>query len=273
MADEKEKKVTALAHVLRVGDSQITSMEQLDAALDDTVGRGSSLLDGLSVYRQGKEDYFKVGEEKKGHVTGIFLLSRRPTRACWEKDEITGVAPNCYSFDGVVPHSSVKKPYASKCDGCPFDKPGSGKGNQRKCKQKASDFILLVPDNFRRTDENTHAFIDPKDIIGPGLVTYSVGNRGSSRAYQEWLRSCKEKGIRPQGCVTRWKFGSDKSKSGVDYNYVEQEFVLPLPSPEEDPDIWEVIVKAVMDLKNGSADNILLALTGIGGGEEAGSDD
>lgn len=257
MADDKN-----LIVPLKAGEVSIATHKQLDAMLDDTVGRSSGLLDGLTVFRQGKEDYFNVGDEKRGTVLGIFMLSRRPNRACWEKEELSGDAPACFSFDGITPHSSIAKPFAAKCDGCPFDKPGSGKGNSKKCKQKASDFILLLRDKIQYTEDRSTAFVTKDDIIGPGLVNFSIGNRGSSAAYQEWLRTCKEKGVRPQGCVTRWSFGEDESKSGVTYNFVKQEYVAMIAGPENDPDLWNVIVKAVMDLKSGSADNILFALTG-----------
>lgn len=259
-----EKVPSALAVPLAGGT--IGTKEQLDAVLDDTTGRATGALDNLTVYRQGKENYFKVGERKVESLLGIFMLSRRPTRAYWPKDEMSNTPPECYSFDGIVPHETASKPQAEKCADCPWDKMGSGKGKSRKCKQKASDFVLVVPDDYERDHANNLAWPDPKRVI-PAVLMYSISNRGSARSYQDWLRSLKEHNHRPQGVLTRWSFGEDESKSGVDYSFVRMETVLPLPGPENDDKLWDLIVKTVVDLKGGRADAILTALSGTMGDE------
>lgn len=263
MSDETPAAVpetSALAFAAPLG-GKIATQEQLDSLLDDTTGRSTNVLDGLTVFRQGKEDYFNVGDAKQGTVLGIFLLSKRPTRAYWPSDELSDKPPECYSFDGLTPHETSPKIQASKCEDCPWNKPGSGKGKSRKCKMKASDFVLVVPEDYERDQANNLAWPAPKRMM-PAVVMYSVSNRGSSRAYQDWIRTLKEKGHRPQGVLTRWKFGDDTSKGGVDYNFVDMEVVMPLPGPKDDAELWTKIVNSVMELKGGNADEILLALTG-----------
>lgn len=260
----------ALTTPLGKGPKAIATEEQLASLLDDTTGRAVTPLDGLLVYRQGKEDYFKRGEDRVGSVTGIFLLSRRPTRAFWEKEELSGEAPSCYSFDGLVPAPQIDQPQSEECKGCRWDEMGSGKGGAKKCKTKAADFMLVVPDNYERDTANNLAWVDPKKIVGPGVILYSIGNRGSARGYQAWLTDLKEKGLRPQGVLTRWSFGLDRSKSNVDYNFVAMETVMPLPDPTHDPALWSFIVEQVQGLKGGNADQILSMLTGQpeGGGDK-----
>jgi hypothetical protein len=251
---------------IKSGGVEITTQAELDALLDDTVGKGTGVLDGLTIYRQSKDDYFNVGDGRRNYVDAIFLLSKRPTRAFWEKDEITQEPPSCYSFDNVTPHPTVEEPQSPKCEGCPQDQPGSGKGNSRKCKSKANDFVLLLPDEYEKDDDNKIAWPRPSQLAA-GLLMYSVSNKGSARAYQEWLRVTREKGQRPQGVVTRWSFGKDRSKSGIPYSFVKQDFVMALPSTGDDPELWGAILKGVASLKGGASDSILLALTGTMGGE------
>lgn len=246
----------------------ITTQAQLDELLGDTTGGQTSLLGGITVFRQGKEDYFKVGDNKVESATGIFLMSKRPLRAYWESDQMTGKPPSCFSIDNVTPHEIVTEPESEKCDDCPWNKMGSGKGRSKKCKTKAADFMLLLPEQYEVNPETKVAWPSPADIVGPGVLNYSISNRGSDRAYADWLRGVREKGLRPQACVSKWTFGSDKSKSGVEYSFVKIEMLHALPTPQEDPDLWSAIAGALQGLKGGQADEVLIALSGMAGGAE-----
>lgn len=246
-------------------DSEL-ALGELDSVLDDTLGSPTGLLDALSVFRPGKGEWFEIGDEKKEEVIGIFLISRRPSRACWASDEITGDSPVCWSINGTTPHELVSQPYSEQCQGCPNDQLGSGSGRSKKCKTKAKDFMLLLPidstDAMQMALKKEVVQINPGNIVGPAMVDYSIGNRGASRAYQSWQRAVREKGHRPQGVITKWSFGKDTNKAGTDYDFVSMEMVAPLPTPEEDPAIWKTIVSAVQALKSGQADDILVALSG-----------
>lgn len=247
----------------------ITSQKELDSLLGDTTGGQTSLLGNLTVYRQGKEDYFKVGDRKAESVTGIFLMSKRPLRAYWEEEQLTGKPPSCFSLDGVAPAEIVEEPESERCEDCPWNKMGSGKGRSKKCKTKASDFVLLLPQQYEVNPDTKVAWPEPAQIVGPGVLNYSISNRGSDRAYSEWLRGVREKGLRPQGCISRWSFGKDKNKAGTEYSFVRVEMIHALPSPTDDPEIWAAIAAAVQGLKGGQADEVLIALSGMAGGEDA----
>ena len=96
----------------------------------------------------------------------------------------------------------------------------------------------------------------------PGVLMYSISNAGSARAYSDWQRALRDKGVRAQGVITRWKFGEGESKGGVTYNYVEPEFVAVLPPIENDQEIWQTIIASLTSLKGGSAEEILTLLSG-----------
>lgn len=247
----------------------ITTQAQLDALLGETTGSSTSLLGNLTVFRAGKEDYFKVGDRKVESVTGIFLMSKRPTRAYWEEEQMTGKPPSCFSLDGVAPAEVVEEPESERCDDCPWNKQGSGKGKAKKCKTKASDFVLLLPQQYEINPDTKVAWPEPAQIVGPGVLNYSISNRGSDRAYSEWLRLVREKGLRPQGVVSKWSFGSDKNKAGTVYSFVKIEMLHALASPTDDPELWAAIAGAVQGLKGGQADEVLVALSGMAGGEDA----
>lgn len=244
------------------------STDVLKDVLGDTTGGPADLLDQLALYRQGKEDYFKLGEEKRVEVVGIFLLSARPSRAMWLSDDLTGDAPDCFSFDGVTPHEVVTKNPAATCGECPFDKLGSGQGRSKKCKTKANDFVLLLPPGFIVDEVSKKAVITAEDIVGPALINYSTANRGTSRNWQAWLRSLKELGMYPQGVAATWSFGGDRNKAGTAYSFVQIETIAPLPSAEEQPELWDAILTQVRLLKSGKKDEILLALSGSSKDEE-----
>lgn len=251
----------ALAAPIQVGNTSIATKEQLDAVLDGTMGKSSSVLDGFDIYRQGKEDYFKIGDRKVGSFLAIFLLSRRPMRAFWEKDELSDASPDCHSMDGVTPSPDASKRQSPTCEACSWSKAGSGKGRGQKCKTKAADFVLVVPEATEKSPDNAIWWPDPRRLT-PGVVMYSIANAGAARSYSDWQRVLREKNLRAQGVVTRWKFGTDESKSGVEYNYVEQEFVAAIPPPDQDSDIWKTILTSLTSLKGGAANEILTMLSG-----------
>lgn len=244
---------------------ELAILDEMDGLLDDTLGSPVGLLDALSVFRPGKGAWFEIGDDKREKVYGIFLISRRPTRACWEKDDITGDPPRCWSIDGTRPHELVSDPYSELCQGCPQDALGSGKGRSKKCKTKGKDFILLLGMDDKaaaRMEMSGECEIGLGDVIGPAMIDYSIGNRGASRAFQSWQRSVREQGHRPQGVITCWSFGEDQNKAGTDYDFVRMEMVAALPSPSDDPRIWAAILSAVKGLKEGQAEEVLIALSG-----------
>lgn len=238
-------------------------LPQMDDVLDDTTGRPTGALDGLSIFRQGKEDYFYApGDKKVTSVTGIFALSVRPMRAWWEKEELTGDAPVCFSFDGVSPVATAPKKQSEKCNDCAHDKFGTAKvGRGKSCKTRATDFALLLRDNI--PIEGGIALVNPeKDIVGPALVQYSIGNRETSEAFANFVNECRAKGLRPQGVVARWEWTKGKSKTGVEFSACVLKAVAPLMSADHDPQLWALIVNTVKNLKDGQAHMILTMLSG-----------
>lgn len=247
-------------------ETGIITPEMLDDVLEGTENRLRGPLDTLMIFRQGKEDYFKIGEEKKGRVVGIFLMTF-DTRAFWRSGELTGSPPDCHSLDGLVPDERVVHPIHEKCRGCP----ASAKGADPRCKTKAYDFLIVLKPGFKTQGEK--AVILPDDVLGPGLLIYSTSNRGSNRAYTAWDRQIKEASLRKQGVVTLWSFGSDKSKGNIDYSFVKQEVVAPIPAHNEPGgEVWEVILKEITHLKDGIAHEVMSILTTSAGTEEDASE-
>lgn len=263
--------------VAKAVGGELLKPDAIDAALgDDTLGTSDNMLDALTVLRPGKGKWFEVGDEEKKEAYGIFLFSKRPIRACWEKDELTGDSPVCVSFDSIHPIELSPSPFAEACSDCPSNALGSGQGKTKKCKTKAADFFILLritPQEAGQAELSGEPIdITPDRIIGPAMVQYSIGNRGASRAWQGWQRVFKEAGHRPQGIITRWSFGEDTTKGGTDYDFVKLDMVAPLPSPQDAPGLWEMIVQNVTNLRSGQAVEVLTALSGLMGGDDTDDD-
>ena len=73
MTKKKEQAEATAITPVKIG-GEIISSEAMDEMFEGTTGQAASPLDALSLYNQGKEDYWAFGEdEKKGAVNGIFL--------------------------------------------------------------------------------------------------------------------------------------------------------------------------------------------------------
>lgn len=239
--------------------------KEMNALLDGTTGKQTSGLDNLSIYNQGKEDYWVFGEDKKkAEVIGIFLFSVRPARAFWPPDKPQdGSPPECWSFDGMKPEAEITSPQAPACQGCKWDQLGTAKmGKGRACKTKANDFIIEVNGHDKMPDGKT-ILIDPAThITGPGLMRYSIANREGPRAWAEFIKGAKEIGRPPQGVLAKWKWQSARNKSNIKYSAIDIEIIGPLCTPQEDPELWAKILNEVKSLKGGFALQILKLLSG-----------
>lgn len=253
-----------------IGGGELMSPEDMGAMLGGTTGQAATPLESLSVYNQGKEDYWSFGEdEKKESVLGVFLYSGRPLRAFWHPDkEMDGSAPTCFSLDGAAPSELAEQAESDACKGCPWDKLGTAKvGKGKACKAKAADFIMEVPDNVE-IGEDGKAYVDPDRILGPAVLRYSIANAQGPAEFSRYCKGAKEVGAIPfpQAVLGKWHFQSAKSKSGVKYSAIKLDVVAPLPGPEEDPALWAVIMRETRMLKEGTANEILAILSGGAGG-------
>lgn len=239
--------------------------KEMNALLDGTTGQQTSALDTLSIYNQGKEDYWSFGEDKKkAEVLGIFLFSVRPARAFWHPDkQQDGSPPECWSFDGVKPEAEVKTPQASACQGCKWDQLGTAKmGKGRACKTKANDFLVELNGYDHMPDGKT-ILVDPAThIVGPALMRYSIANREGPRAWAAFIKGAKELSRPPQGVLAKWKWQTARNKSNIKYSAIDIEIIGPLCTPQQDPELWAKILTEVKNLKGGMAVQILKLLSG-----------
>lgn len=242
---------------------ELASKDQLAELFGDTMGRPTSFLDTLTLYRSGKEDYFKRGDEKVADVHGILLYSQRPMRTFWSSAELSDKPPDCWSMDSVRPYAEAAQPQADKCSECPRDKFGTAKvGNGKACKTRAADFLLEVNVNEGMPPLSKTSIpvfeLTPARVMGPALVRYSIGNKESANNYAALMRFAKERATYVQGLVCRWGFDRAKSKSGVDFDVVT---VTPLAKIPDD-DVMKVVVPLVKALKDGQAKSLLESLAG-----------
>lgn len=246
-------------------DKALISEKDMQSVLGDTVGRSTGALDSLSLYNQGKEDYWSFDEDKKKpEVMGIFLFSVRPARAFWHPDkQQDGSPPECWSFDGTAPAPEVKAPQHGTCQGCKWDQLGTAKqGKGRACKTKANDFLIEVSGHEMMPDGKT-LLVDPAThIVGPALLRYSIANREGPRAWMSFIKGAKELGRPPQGVMAKWKWQSARNKSNIKYSAIDIEIVGPLCTPQQDPELWAKILAEVKNLKGGLAVQILTMLSG-----------
>ena len=267
-AKKKTEKKDNLIPVEQAGAIAPVDEAEMGELLDGTTGGSTGDLDALTIYRQGKENYFKNGEEKVADVTGIFLYSMRPARAFWPIDsEMDGSSPCCWSLEGEAPHGSSDDPQAQSCRDCPWDKLGTAKvGRGKACKTKANDFIIQTGVVEVSQDQKVGplpvVFVDPRLVVGPALVNYSIGNNVSPKAFRAFVRSAKELGRPPQGVLAKWTWEMARSKSNVEYSACSIEVLGVLPDHTEDPELWQMILKEVRNLKGGVAEQILVALSG-----------
>lgn len=253
--------------------SELMGPEQLDELFGGTMGRPTSMMDTLTVYRAGKEDYFRRGEEKVPSVTGVLLYSQRPMRTFWANSEISDSPPDCHSIDSIRPDSESDNVQADTCAACPHDKFGSAqKGKGKACKTRAADFILEVKATELALSPITPTSIgvvtlDPKIVMGPALVRYGIGNREASDNYASLIRFARERGLPVQALLCRWSFLKGKSKSGVAYDVV---VVTPLARIRPE-DLVVLIAPLVKALKEGQAREVLTSLSGTKDEAEPGS--
>lgn len=243
--------------------SEMMSKDQLDDLFGGTQGKPTSPLDTLTVYRAGKEDYFRRGDDKVQAVIGILLYSQRPTRVFWESDELSNKPPDCWSLDSIRPHPEASNIQADECGACPNDKFGTAHlGGGKACKTRASDFLLEVTGLPLPLPAITAASIpvvtlDPKMIVGAALVQYSIGTRNSAMNYQGFLRFLKERGSHMQAIIVRYGFDKARSRSNVEFDVVQIEPVARI----RDEDL-QTVAPYVRDLKGGLAVRILEMLSG-----------
>lgn len=267
MSEDKKEMVP-----IDIGGGEMISPDQMGDMLGGTIGQPSTPLESLSIFNQGKEDYWSFGDDEKCEsVLGIFLYSARPMRAFWHPErDMDGSPPTCFSLNGLEPHDYSEEKESEACGDCEWNKLGTAKvGKGKACKSKAADFIIQIPENVEIGEDGV-AYVDPNRVLGPALLRYSIANREATAAFSNFLKAAKEKGSvpYPQAVLCRWGWQSAKSKSGVKFAAVKMEAVAPLPSPQDDPSLWAVIMKETKQLKEGQANEILAMLSGSGATEE-----
>ena len=258
----EEKGITPI----KIGGGEMVSPDNMGDLFGGTTGTQGDFKDDLSVYKQGKADYWSFGEgDKKDAVLGIFLYSARPLRAFWHPDkDMDGSSPSCHSFGGVTPEAGAESPEAPECQGCPWNALGTAKvGRGKACKAKAMDFIIEVPSNVAINSDGV-AEIDKSRLLGPGAMWYSVANKEGPAEFSRFLKGAKEIGPipYPQAVLGRWGWQTQPSKSGVEYSAIRLEAIAALPSPQDDPVLWAAIASATNDLKQGMALEILNMISG-----------
>jgi hypothetical protein len=247
------------------GGGALITAEDAKELLSGTTGVASSPLEMLAIYNQGKEDYWQSGEDKKkGSVTGIFLFSMRPMRAFWHPDkQMDGTPPTCWSLTSLAPHGMSTKKESDKCGECKWNALGTAKqGKGRACKTKAADFLLEIAEGDVQKSDGNKVYVDPKRIIGPGLLRYSIGNKEGPAEWSGFVKKARELGTVPQGVIARWGWQKAQNKANVKYSAIRIEVLGVLPQPSEDQELWNVILREVRNLKTGSAENILTMLAG-----------
>jgi len=253
--------------------NELVSQDQMRELFDGTMGRPTSVLDTLTIYKSGKEDYFNRGEEKVESIVGVLLYSQRPMRTWWSDSEISDKAPDCFSLDGIQPSGESSEAQADKCADCPHDKFGSAaKGAGKACKTRAADFILEVSQFELALPPITKNSIPvytlaPDRILGPALVRYGIGNREASDNYASIVRFARERGTYIQAMLCRWGFTKGQSKSGTKYDVVHVEPIAKI----DDATFQKVIVPMVRTLKSGQALEVLTQLGGTKDAEETAS--
>lgn len=246
-------------------NSELASADQLADLFEGTTGRPTSLMDTLTVYRAGKEDYFRRGDEKVPWVHGVLLYSQRPMRTWWSSDEISDKPPECFSLDGIKPSAESADVQADSCAECPWDKfATASKGRGKACKTRAADFVLEVNAFAVGTIPNVTptslpvVALDKKSIMGPAIIRYGIGNREAADNYAAIMRFAKERGTYVQGLLCRWAFTKGTSKGGIDYDVVVIEALARI----DDATIQAAVVPLVRTLKKGQALEVLTALSG-----------
>ena len=260
MSEDNETGMTPV----NIGSSDLAAPGAMDDVFGNTTGGPASPMEAITIYNQGKADFWKFGDgEKRDSVFGIFLYSARPMRAFWPGQSMDGSPPECWSVNGQVPHPIVENPQSDACKGCPLDKLGTAHiGRGKACKTKAADFIVEVPEGVDIVDGV--AQIEAGRILGPALMRYSISNREGPQEWTGFVRQAKAIGKvpYPQAVLGKWTFQEGRSKSGTDYSAIKMEVVAALPGPEDDPDLWKMIATETQQLKTGAAEEILVILSG-----------
>jgi hypothetical protein len=116
------------------------------------------------------------------------------------KEGETGKRPDCSSFDGVTPDSSVKAPQHSSCQGCPQDVKGSGQGDTKACRFSKNLAVVLA-------DE-----LDG-DVYQITLPAMSIFGRGTkdTMPLQHYGEQLGAHGVPVSAVVTRIQFDVDSS--------------------------------------------------------------
>lgn len=246
-------------------NNQLASADQLADLFEGTTGRPTSLMDTITVYRAGKEDYFRRGDEKVPWVHGILLFSQRPMRTWWASDEISDKPPECFSLDGFKPSPESSDVQSDDCATCAWDKFGTAsKGRGKACKTRAADFVLEVNVLALGTIPSVTptslpvVTLEKKHILGPAIIRYGIGNREASDAYAAIMRFAKERGSYVQGLLCRWAFAKGQSKGNIEYDVVVIEALAKI----DDAAIQAAVVPLVRTLKGGQALELLTALAG-----------
>lgn len=239
----------------------LLSPEEAEELFGNTTGRSDNPMDSISIYRQGKEDYFNLNDEKVPEVIGVFLMSQRPMRAFWHPSkEMDGSAPTCWSIDGEAPSPNSDEPECEKCSDCTWNKLGTAKvGRGKACKTKASDFVLTLA-RWDEQDDGS-AVITPGYNLGGGLIQYSIANKNAGVNWQTFLRKSREIAPLPQLVVAKWGFESAQSKSGVKFSTVKIDVLAPI-NVEESAEFFTHIKEQLQHLKGGAANEILSMLSG-----------
>jgi hypothetical protein len=103
--------------------------------------------------------------------------------------------PDCWSADGVKPHTEAENPQHHQCDGCPQNISGSGQGSSRACRFYQKLAVVTETDMGG-------------DVLQMNLSATSIFGKadGDNRPLQAYARYLAAQGINPEMVVTQMRF-------------------------------------------------------------------
>lgn len=108
--------------------------------------------------------------------------------------------PSCWSADGKLPDSTIKKPQSNSCNTCPQNIAGSGQGNSRACRYSQRFAVVLEGD----ISGNVYRLQLPaKSLFGK-----AEGEKMPLQAYAKFLAG---HGVPMSGVVTEARFDTSEA--------------------------------------------------------------
>lgn len=137
-----------------------------------------------------------AGDEDVKEFAGV-IVGFKTVRSFWEK-EFSGESnpPDCFSDDGATGNGAP----GGTCARCPLNTWGSGKANEKACKERRLVFILR-----------------PGDFL-PVVVSLPPA---SIAPFKKYLMRLSSQGVAYYSAVTRFALERDKNSGGIVFSKVE----------------------------------------------------